>query len=177
MKWIMLLVTVMLAAGCTEHAIRKSTEPLTAVPQLDLARYAGKWFEIASRPNRFQKGCVATTATYTLAADGTVNVLNECRDQTLDGKIRSATGKAWLVDDTHAKLKVSFFWPFRGDYWVLELGKNYEYTVIGEPAGRYVWILSRERKMDPAVFQGILDRLKSRGYSVEAITKTLQPES
>lgn len=161
--------------GCSESPIRISNKPLTTVPKIELNRYLGKWFEIASRPNRFQRGCVATKATYSLEADGKLSILNECLDKTLTGKARSAKGRAWPVDETNSKLKVSFFWPFSGDYWILEVGDNYEYSVIGEPEGKYIWILSRQPKMEETLLQSILARLKSRGYSVEAILKTPQP--
>lgn len=164
-----------LLISCTETPIRHSDVPLSAVDKVDLNRYLGTWYEIASRPNRFQKGCVATKATYSLEKDNRIKILNECRNESLTGKPRSAEGHAWAVDDTNAKLKVTFFRPFTGDYWILELGANYEYSVIGEPDGRYLWILSRTPKMDEKVYQGILDRLKSRGYDVSAVSRTLQP--
>jgi len=87
---------------------------------------------------------VGSKATYTLRDDGNISVLNECYDETFDGKIRSAKGKAWVVDkETNARLKVSFFWPFAGDYWIVDLAKNYEYAAIGHPTRKYLWILSR----------------------------------
>jgi apolipoprotein D and lipocalin family protein len=168
-------ILLFLIVGCTEKSIRSSEAPLASVERIELSRYLGKWFEIASRPNRFQKDCVATTATYSLDPEGEISIINECLDKTLTGKVRSAKGRAWPVDETNSKLKVSFFWPFKGDYWILEIGRNYEYSVIGEPAGKYIWILSRQPKMDEQILQGIFARLKLRGYSVEAISRTLQP--
>jgi apolipoprotein D and lipocalin family protein len=103
------------------------------VKALDLDRYGGRWFEIASFPQRFQRGCVATTATYTRLADGRIRVENECRDESFDGELRRVEGVAWLTDPdaSPAKLKVQFFWPFSGDYWVIELDADYRYAVIG----------------------------------------------
>lgn len=151
--------------------------PLKTVEQVDLNRYMGTWYEIASFPQWFQRGCVASMATYTLRKDGDVDVLNQCRDKTLDGKQRNAKGKAWVVDSkTNAKLKVRFFWPFSGDYWIIDLGADYEYAVVGHPKRNYLWILSRSRRMDPAVYDGILERLKKDHYDVSRLNKTLQPE-
>ena len=100
----------------------QTSAPLPVVPYVDLKRYTGTWYEIARYPHRFQEGCVGSKATYTLRDDGKISVLNECYDKTFTGKIRSAKGKAWVVDKkTNAKLKVSFFWPFSGDYWIIDL--------------------------------------------------------
>ncbi len=153
----------------------ESLPPLQTVPRVDLAKYMGKWYEIASFPQRFQKGCVASAATYSLREDGKVTVLNECRDKTLDGKLRTAKGKAWVVDKrTNAKLKVSFFWPFSGDYWIIDLGPDYEYAVVGHPKRNYLWILSRKPHMEPKTYEGILQRLKAQHYDLSPLQKTLQ---
>jgi apolipoprotein D and lipocalin family protein len=150
--------------------------PLQTVPKVELTRYMGIWYEIASFPQRFQKGCVASMATYSLRDDGKVNVLNQCRNETLNGKLRNAKGKAWLVDKTtNAKLKVSFFWPFSGDYWIIDLDPNYEYAVVGHPKRTYLWVLSRKPQMDPKTYDAILQRLKAQQYDIRKLQKTLQP--
>jgi apolipoprotein D and lipocalin family protein len=169
------VVAAMIATGCGLFAAAsEKSPPLQTVPHVDLNRYLGKWYEIASFPQWFQKNCVASSATYTLRPDGKVDVLNQCRDKTLDGKLREAKGKAKVVDrNSNAKLKVSFFWPFSGDYWIINLGANYEYAVVGHPKRNYLWILSRTPHMDPAVYDGILDRLKQQHYDVSRLRKTL----
>jgi apolipoprotein D and lipocalin family protein len=150
--------------------------PLQTVFSVDLNRYMGTWYEIAAFPQWFQKGCAASKATYTLREDGDVTVLNQCSDKTLDGKARQAKGKAWVVDSkSNAKLKVRFFWPFSGAYWIIDLGANYEYAVVGHPNRNYLWILSRTPYMDPAVYEGILGRLKNQHYDINRLKKTLQP--
>ncbi len=157
-------------------AVPDSVPPLQTVPNVDLQRYMGTWYEIASFPQRFQKGCVASMATYALRKDGKVEVLNQCRNETLDGKLRSAKGKAWVVDkETNAKLRVSFFWPFWGSYWIIDLGSNYEYAVVGHPNRNYLWILSRKQQMDPGTFEAILQKLKAQHYDISRLNKTLQP--
>jgi apolipoprotein D and lipocalin family protein len=157
-------------------ALNEDLPPLQTVPSADLTRYMGEWYEIASFPQRFQKGCTASKAAYVLRKDGDVDVLNQCRDKTLEGKVRTAKGKAWVVDSkSRAKLKVRFFWPFSGAYWIIDLGANYEYAVVGHPDRTYLWILCRTPQMDPAVYDGILDRLKKQHYDVTRLRKTLQP--
>jgi apolipoprotein D and lipocalin family protein len=146
------------------------------VERVDLGRYTGTWFEISAIPQRFQKGCVATSATYTLRPDGQIDVLNRCRKEKLDGPEKSARGKAWVVDPrTNAKLKVSFFWPFRGDYWIIDLDPEYRFAVVGHPDRTYCWILARERHMDEATYEGILERLRGQGYDTGRLVRTLQP--
>ncbi len=150
--------------------------PLETVPRVGLNRYMGTWYEIASFPQRFQKGCVASMATYSLRKTGKVNVLNQCRNETLDGKLRTAKGTAWVVDkSTNAKLKVRFFWPFSGDYWIIDLGPDYEYAVVGHPDRTYLWILCRKPQMDAQTYEGILQRLKAQKYDISRLKKTLQP--
>lgn len=159
-------------------AAAKSLPPLQTVQLVELSRYMGTWYEIASFPQRFQKGCVASMATYSLRDDGKVSVLNQCRDETLEGKLRSAKGTAWVVDKrTNAKLKVRFFWPFSGDYWIIDLGPNYEFAVVGHPSRTYLWILSRTPQMDSGVYEAILQRLKAQEYDISRLNKTLQPVS
>lgn len=157
-------------------AVAEDLPELQTVKSVDLNRYVGKWYEIASFYQRFQKGCVASTALYSLREDGDIDVLNECRLKTFDGKLKKAKGKARVVDTiTNAKLKVSFFWPFWGKYWIIDLGENYEYAVVGHPSRDYLWILSRTPTLDENVLSGILERLKSQHYDLSKLNKTPQP--
>ncbi len=143
---------------------------LTAVPKVDLGRYLGTWYEIASFPQRFQKGCTDSRAEYSLRDDGAIEVVNSCFR---DGKVDTARGKAWVVDRiTNAKLKVSFFWPFRGDYWIIDLGRDYEYAVVSAPSMKYLWILSRTPKMEEHQYQEIVDRLRKRGFDMANLKRT-----
>jgi apolipoprotein D and lipocalin family protein len=121
-----------------------AAKPLQVVPSVDLKRYQGVWHEVARLPNRFQNKCARdTTATYTLRPDGKVEVLNQCREAS--GKISSAKGTAKLADKNGpaSKLRVTFFWPFYGNYWIIDLDPDYQWAVIGEPGRKYFWILSR----------------------------------
>jgi apolipoprotein D and lipocalin family protein len=172
MKRLLAIVPVVLAAaGCgTTTTARLQLPPLQTVHQVDLERYTGTWYEIASFPQSFQRGCAGTTATYTLRADGDIDVLNRCRDGSLDGKERSAHGRARVVDSsTNAKLEVSFFGPFWGDYWIVDLGPDYEYAVVGHPGRDFLWILSRTPAMEPERYASILRGLQAQGYQTERL--------
>jgi len=168
-----------LLAGAAQAAPReapKEQAQLRTVAHVDLERYAGTWYEIASYPQRFQKGCTATTAVYTLRKDGMIQVVNRCHRDSLDGRETIARGRARVVDRaSNAKLKVTFFWPFWGDYWIIDLDPEYRYAVVGHPSRNYLWILSRARTMDPLVYSGILEHLTAQGYDIARLRVTLQP--
>ncbi len=145
---------------------------LEVVPHVELEKYLGKWYEIAHLPAKFQEDCDETTATYTLSKDGSISVLNQA---TKNGKMKQAKGKAKVVDkDSNAKLKVTFFWPFYGDYWIIKLGNNYDYSVVGTPNRKYLWILSRTPQMDDNLYSQIIEYAKSKGFEVNKLIKTLQ---
>lgn len=128
----------------------RSDEPLQTVKQVDLERYMGQWYEIASFPKWFSRNCVNAQASYTLQDNSKVGVVNECRKGSATGKLVKVSGVARAVDESNAKLKVKFrFNPFEGDYWVIELGEDYEYAVVSEPNRKSLWILSRTETMDP----------------------------
>lgn len=169
-----MLLTMIPVFACAAK-MKQITPPLQVVSYVDLNKYVGIWYEIARYPNRFQEGCVGTYATYTLLQDGKIGVLNQCRKGSLGGEISSAKGKAWVVDKkTNAKIKVSFFWPFSGDYWIIDLGENYEYAVVGHPNPKYLWILSRIPEMDETIYNRILEKLRNQFYDVNKLMKTLQ---
>ena len=167
----------MIIAGCSATTTQRlGLPPPKTVENLDVSRYLGTWYEIASFPQSFQKGCTAVTATYTRRQDdGQIEVLNKCHLEKIDGPLKEANGLARVVDPSNSKLEVSFFRPFWADYWVLELGPNYEYAVVGDPSRDYLWILNRTTQMDPNVYVGILERLKTEGYEIQKLKITAQP--
>jgi apolipoprotein D and lipocalin family protein len=152
------------------------SRPLEVVPHVDIQRYLGIWYEIATIPQRFQRGCVGVTAEYRLRKDGDIDIVNTCHRGTLDGQVRTAHGKAWVVDKkTNAKLKVRFFWPFTGDYWIIALDADYQWAVVGHPNRKYLWILSRTPQMDPALYDELLKLIEAKGYDLSKLKRTLQP--
>ncbi|NVO19608.1 MAG: lipocalin family protein [Bacteroidetes bacterium] len=145
------------------------------VPSVDLQRYAGKWYEIASFPVSFEKGCSCISAEYTLTDKDYVKVYNSCRKGGPNGKISSITGKAFVVPGSNnAKLKVQFFWPFRAPYWIIGLADDYSWAIISGPSRKYLWILSRSRTMDPMLYSQLIDKLKADGFDTGKIVKANQ---
>ncbi len=168
-----MIVAMLGLTGCP------AANPPETVASVDIARYAGKWYEIARFPVIFQKGLVGVTAEYTVREDGTVRVVNRGLKNTLDGEESSISGVATVVDPvTHAKLRVRFDpFPvslFPGKYWIVDLGENYDYAVVSEPRRKNLWILSRTPVMDAAVYNGILARLEEKGFDMSRIELTPQ---
>jgi apolipoprotein D and lipocalin family protein len=149
--------------------------PMATVPAVDLARYAGTWHEIARYPNSFQDGarrCEGVTATYALRPDGQVGVTNRCRDAAR-GAEAVATATAYAVEGGgNAKLRVSFFWPFYGDYWVIGLDPDYRWAVVGEPRRAFLWVLSRTPQMAPAEYEAALAAARAQGYDTARLRPT-----
>ena len=151
------------------------SQPLETVPYVDLERYSGLWYEIASYPQRFQRGCHKTTAEYSISERGHVVVVNRCNKDSVDGRQSSIRGKAFVQKNSgNAKLRVQFFWPFRGDYWIIDLADDYTYAVVSHPNRNYLWILSRTPEMDEKIYSGILGRLKDQGFDLDKLQKTIQ---
>lgn len=172
-------------------AVAAPVPALQSVPSVDLARYQGRWYQIALYPNTFQKQCVSgTTADYRVLSAGQVEVINQCK--TADGSLSKVVGLARLKQPrllgvplaagTSAKLEVRFapswlswvpgVWA---PYWVIQLADDYRYAVVGEPKRQYLWILSRTPTLDPqdrAIINGLLQQ---QGYDPTKLQEEPQP--
>lgn len=150
------------------------------VPQparpVDLDRYVGRWFEFARYENRFERGGEAVIAEYAQRDDGLVDVLNLCRVGSTNGPIRVAKGRAKVVEGSgNAKLKVSFFGPFYvGHYWVLDHADDYAWSIVGEPSGRFLWILTREPEPGRDAAAALVARVRKLGYDTSMLRFTAQ---
>lgn len=159
------LVSIGVLMTACQPSGRDSAEPLQTVERVDLDRYLGRWFEIARFDNRFERGCDGVTADYALRDDGLISVTNTCYQGGLDGDRREANGRARVVDGSrNTKLEVSFFGPFWGDYWVIGLDEDYQWALVSEPEGRFLWILAREPQMDEEVLSARLEELEAMGF-------------
>lgn len=153
----------------------KAQNDLSVVSAVDLKRYAGKWFEIARLPFTFESKLKCITATYTLREDGKINVENAGRLISKPEKNSIAKGKAFIPDkNAPGKLKVQFFWPFNGNYWIMYLDENYKYVMIGEPSLRYLWILARENQLEETVLQMLYKKATDEGYDLTKLIMTVQ---
>lgn len=164
--YLLISVIVLTFLGC------KSNKPLKTAPSVNLEKYQGRWYEISTIPISAQKGCKCTYAEYTLTDKGYVKVYNHCIKK---DKVSDITGKAFVKDTTtNAKLAVQFFWPFKGDYWILAIDNNYKWVVVGAPSRDNLWILSRNPTMTTELYDKLLTIAESKGFDTSRLVKTVQ---
>jgi apolipoprotein D and lipocalin family protein len=174
-----LLLIALLLAGCATTTA-PPLPPVQAVPTVDLQRYLGTWYEIARYPNSFQDGrgrrCVAVTARYDAREDGQIGVTNRCLDATDGDREIVATARAYAVEDSgNAKLRVTFFWPFYGDYWVIGLDPAYRWAVVGTPSREFLWVLSRVPDMPAGAYVQAITAARAQGFEIGRLQPTPQP--
>jgi apolipoprotein D and lipocalin family protein len=158
------ILTLILVIGCSSNYA-----PLDTVDQVDLERYLGTWYEIARLPNSFQEDCFCSKAEYSIIDNETIRVVNSCNKESAEGEVETSSGKAFIVEKSgNSKLRVQFFWPFRGDYWIIDLDEeDYTYSVVGTPSREYLWILARQPEMDQGMLERILKDCSEKGFPVE----------
>jgi apolipoprotein D and lipocalin family protein len=159
---------------------RKANEPVTSVKSMELPKYLGRWYEIARLPMFFQRHCAGNvTATYSLNPDSTIKVDNQCLKK--NGDPMQSIGQAVPVDESHAKLSVTFLpswlrWTglAKAPYWVLKIDDDYTTALVGEPSRKYLWILSRTPKISPAVYQEYVSEAQRQGFDISQLIVTKQ---
>ena len=149
---------------------------LTTATEVDLNRYTGKWYEIARLPNSFEKGLVCCTAEYALRPDGKISVTNSGVKEDEPGKISSVNGKAWVPDKNEpGRLKVQFFWPFSGGYYIFHLDEeNYHYVLVGSPSRKYLWLLARTPEIDETLYLELVEIARKNEFAVEKLLRVRQ---
>ena len=171
-RWLLALPLLLAACIAGPSGNPKPPQPAKSV---DLDRYAGRWYEVARYDMRFEKGCEGVTADYSKRPDGLIRVVNTCHKGAVDGPVKTSEGKAKVVDTaTRAKLKVSFFGPFWGDYWVLDHADDYSWSIVGEGSGKYLWLLTRKPPSD-LEREALTARAKVLGYDTSMLRPTKQP--
>ena len=155
--------TLAVLAGCDR-------EPLEVSPDVDLAKFQGRWHDVAHLARATQADCIGTTATYARKPDGTLSVVHECT--LTNGRYHGATATARVVDPkTPAKMSIDFG-GYVGDYWIVEVASDYRYAIVGHPSRDYLWILSRTPTMDPADLQTALSHAKDKSFDVSRLEYT-----
>lgn len=167
-KDIILVTLLVFFVGCsTKH------EYLPTTKSVDINSYKGTWYEIARFEHFFEKGCKNVTATYNLKDDNEIEVINKCT-MIEDEKKKEASGIAYAVDNTNSKLKVSFFRPFYGDYWIIDVDKNYKVALVGSPSREYLWILSRDKIINEKTKKELLLKAENAGFDTSKFIWTIQ---
>lgn len=161
------IILILLITGC-------APAPTTTNTTVNLQRYHGQWYEIGSLPAFFQRNCTCTQAYYSAPTDGKITVINRCRKYNAQGELSLIKGKAWSNSANNSKLRVQFFWPFSGAYWILKLDKQYRYVLVGTPNRRYLWILSRTPTLPENTIKQLLNYAKKQGYDISKFNRTRQ---
>ncbi|WP_291844914.1 lipocalin family protein [Maricaulis sp.] len=167
-----LLIPILALAACTSPPRDRLSgdQPPATVSRVDVERYLGRWFEIARADHGFERGCDGVIAEYSRRPDGLLRVINSCWKEGLEGPVNLAEGRARIVDtDSNAKLEVSFFGPFFGDYWIIDLAEDYSWAVVSEAQGRYLWILARDPRPSEAFIAQRLASLEARGFDTDGL--------
>ena len=166
-------LVVVLSPARMLHADAASKGNLETVERVDLKRYSGTWYEIMRLPLYWEKKCAdSVTANYEVRGDGKIAVTNRCRKA--DGEESVSKGTAVLADSKGpaSKLKVTFFWPFTGDYWILDLDPEYRWALVGTPDRKYLWILSRTPRMNEETVDHLLAEARTRGFDTSKMIST-----
>lgn len=175
LKNVLLLLCVGFSlSACMGGPVGNYNVPQPAKP-IELSQYLGTWYEIARYENSFEKGCAAVTASYTQLQNGKVGVTNKCHAGTPNGPEKIAEGTAIIVPNSqNAKLKVSFFGPFYvGNYWVLDRADNYSWSIVGEPSGKFLWLLARTPNVPEAQYKKLVTRIAALGYDTALLHKVI----
>ena len=167
---VLTLVFVFAFWGCAG-----SKGDLPVVKSVDIQKYTGTWYEILRLPNTFEAGLKCTTANYSIKENGDIKVINSGHKIDAPSEIKTSTGTAWVPNpEEPTKLKVRFFWPFSGNYWILALDPDYKYVMIGEPTREYLWILSREATLSEVTINTLLTQAKSQGFDISKLERIAQ---
>ena len=172
-----MLLAFVLCLECNPYTVKMRTINHQPVTNFNLEQYLGTWYEIARFPHRFEKDLVGVTATYKKRKDGKIEVLNSGYKDRLDGRHKTARGKAKFAGDSGTgHLKVSFFLFFYADYFVMELDPDYQWALVGSSSPNYLWVLSRKPQMEEALYQSILAKAADRGYDLDKLHRVPQKD-
>jgi apolipoprotein D and lipocalin family protein len=167
--------TLLLAGSARPQRVGNPVVPEPLKP-VDLLRYLGRWYEFARYDNRFERHCEAVIADYSQRPDGRIRIISTARRGGPKGRVRVATGRAKIVPGSaNAKLRLSFFWPlFWGHYWILDHDDDYRWAVVGEPSGKYLWLLTRQAVPERAVQDLLVARARALGFDTHRLHRTVQ---
>lgn len=164
MRILILAGLALIASACAPQPVYRTSDLPFQVQRLELDRYLGLWHEQARLPNRFERGCARATAEYSRRDDGLISVLNTCYAP--NGDTRDARARArWAGEEGEGKLKVSFFGPFWADYWVVARAEDYSWSIVSEPKGRYLWVLTRAERISEQERTAFEARLRDLGFN------------
>jgi apolipoprotein D and lipocalin family protein len=171
------VIALFLLTFLTDGAsLAASTPPLQTVPHVDLNRYMGDWYVIASIPYLAERDKVAAIERYEFGPDGKISNTFIFRKKSLTAPEQQWHAVGTVVNrKTNAEWRMQFFWPVKLAYLVIDLDPDYGWAVVGHPSRNYLWVLARRPILDDTVYQGILQRAADQGYDTSSVTKIPQP--
>jgi apolipoprotein D and lipocalin family protein len=163
-------MALLMLMGCTAD----DQPPQKLAEQVDLQRYAGRWYIIANIPYFAERGNVGSYFDVSFP-DGKVMDVYNGRDRSFDAPLKSFTMGGYVVPDSgNARWRESPFWPVYLSYLILWVDPNYQYALVGYPGRGYGWVLSRAPILDDAAYQGLLTRFAAEGYDISLFRRVSQ---
>ncbi len=178
----LIVVLALALSGCATgpSGRPKGAAELQPMASVEIDRYAGRWYEIARYPNSFERNCQGVTADYTPLPNGRIQVVNTCRAGAPDGQARQAQATARVIaGSNNARIAVNFA-PIPlpagdGNYWILYLDEGYQHALIGEPSGRFLWLLARTPRITPQARAALEAAAAAQGYDLTMLEEVAQP--
>jgi apolipoprotein D and lipocalin family protein len=177
---IIILTGTVLLSSCVSPAAKEQSvgRKKQTVPDLDIERYSGLWYEIARFPHSFEDGLVGVTAEYQLSGRGRVTVINRGYRGNFGGRLSRVRGRARVPDPSHpGRLKVYFFLFFGADYYVFDVdtgAPDYRYAIVGSSSDNYLWILSRRPIIEEELYRELVQKAEALGYNTSGLIRVPQ---
>lgn len=170
-NWVLFGLTIVLT-GCA------TVKPPPTVPKVDLPRFMGDWYVVAGILTPFEKDIYHAIETYNLDEEGNIPTIYTFRKGSFDGPKKTLTNKAFVHNkETFAEWRIQFIWPFRFPYLVIYLDEDYQSTAVATDDKKYLWIMSRTPRMNPAHYDEIIALVGELGFDTNKIISVPQPES
>ena len=165
----------LLIIGCNNHLDENELLKMKTVDFVDIERFMGDWYVIANIPTFIEKRATNAIESYKLGDTGIIETTFTFYQDSPDGEKKVYRPKGFIYNTkTNAEWRMQFIWPFKMPFLIIGLDDDYQYTVIGYPSRKYVWIMAREPKLSDEVYEGILSNLAEVGYDISQINKILQ---
>jgi apolipoprotein D and lipocalin family protein len=151
-----------------------SKAPVPTVPQIDLPRFMGDWYVIASIPTFLEKRAYNAVESYRLEADGTIATTFTFRKGSLQGPPKTMRPHSWVRDASNAVWGMQFIWPIKAEYLIAYISEEYTETIIARNARDYVWIMARTPAVSPSDYQRLVAEVERLGYDPAKLRRVPQ---
>ena len=168
-------LATLLITGCNNNLEKNEFSEMNTVDYVDIERFMGDWYVIANIPTFIEKGATNAIESYKLGEKGVIETTFTFYQDSPDGEKKVYRPKGFIYNTkTNAEWRMQFIWPFKMPFLIIDLDDDYQYTVIGYPSRKYVWIMARESKLSDEVYYSILSDLAEIGYDISQVNKIPQ---